>query len=174
MPITPIATDSAAELHQIVGDDSTATFEDDPKFVDSDPTGTASSENLEVQRDTDDLEDSEEEDEEADDDLDDDDLEDEGDEEVDDDLAAEEEDEEDDEEDDVAAAAKLQASGLTSVRSHSASAGADDDDDDAGDVDPGVDEDEIYADDLYADRIVDTTLRMAAMMAVTSELAASL
>ncbi len=56
-----IATDSAEELKKLVGDDATATFENDPKFVGSDPASTASSENVEVQRDTDDVEDSEEE-----------------------------------------------------------------------------------------------------------------
>jgi hypothetical protein len=58
---TPIALDSAAELHGLIGDDATATFESDPKFIDSDPADNASSENIEVQRDTDDTEDSEEE-----------------------------------------------------------------------------------------------------------------
>jgi hypothetical protein len=61
---TPLATDSAAELRDLIGDDATATFESDPKFIDSDPTDNASSENIEVQRDTDDTEDSEEEEEE--------------------------------------------------------------------------------------------------------------
>ncbi len=44
------ATDSAAELHELIGDDVTATFESDPTFVDSNPTGSASSDNLEEQR----------------------------------------------------------------------------------------------------------------------------
>jgi hypothetical protein len=168
MPAPPIATDSAAELHEIVGDDSTATFENDPKFIDSDPTDTASSENVEVQRDTDDTEDSEEEIDEEDDDL----------EDEDDDLD-EEDDEEDDEiddegedEDDLAAAARLEASGLTSVRVHAAERA--DEDDDAGDVDPGVDEDEIADDDLDTDRVADAVLRMRALAAVTAVLAASL
>jgi len=72
----PIATDSAAELHDLIGDDATATFESDPKFIDSDPTDNVSSENIELQRDTDDTEDSEEEideEEEDDDDFDEDD-----------------------------------------------------------------------------------------------------
>jgi hypothetical protein len=56
-----IATDSAAELHKLIGDDATATFESDPTFIDSNPTETASSENVEVQRDTDDSADSDEE-----------------------------------------------------------------------------------------------------------------
>jgi hypothetical protein len=60
---TPLAPDSAAELHDLVGNDATATFESDPKFIDSNPTGSASSEHIEVQRDTDDTADSEEEEE---------------------------------------------------------------------------------------------------------------
>jgi hypothetical protein len=135
MPTNPIATDSAAELHEIVGDDSTATFENDPKFIDSTPTDTATSENVEVQRDTDDTEDSEEEIDETDDDLED-----------------EDDDEEDDDEDDELA----------------------DEDDDAGDIDPGVNEEEIDDDDLDTDRVAEAALRMSALVAVTSELAASL
>jgi ribonuclease E len=96
--MTPIATDSAAELNEIIGDDATATFENDPKFIDSDPTGMASSENIAVQRDEDDTEDSEEEEEELEDADDDDDLEDEDDDDV--DLGDEDEDEDDDEEED--------------------------------------------------------------------------
>jgi hypothetical protein len=87
----PIATDSAAELHKLVGDDATSTFESDPTFIDSNPTGTASSENVEVQRDTDDSADSDEE------------LEDEDDED-----AEEEEDDEDEEEEEVEAEANYQ------------------------------------------------------------------
>jgi hypothetical protein len=165
MPTPPIATDSAAELHEIVGDDSTATFEDDPKFIDSDPTGTASSENVEVQRDTDDTEDSEEEIDEEDDEL----------EDEDDDLEEEEDDElADDEKDagDLATAATLEASGLTSVRVDAAKAA--DEDDDAGDVDPGVDEDALDDDDLDTDRVADAALRMSALVAATSEPAVSL
>jgi hypothetical protein len=103
-----IATDSAAELNGLVGDDATATFENDPKFVDSNPGGAGSSENVEEQRAEDDVEDSDEEvddaddedlDEEADDeDVDDEDLDDED---LDDDDAAEEEDDEEDEADEV-------------------------------------------------------------------------
>ncbi len=68
MPNNPIATDSARELHNRIGDDATATFESDPNFVNSNPTGNASTENVTVQRDTDDTEDSddEEDDEETD------------------------------------------------------------------------------------------------------------
>ena len=69
------ATDSARDLRNLVGDDATADFETDPKFVDSNPTAEASSENLAALRDTDDEEDSEDElEDEDDDDLDDDDV----------------------------------------------------------------------------------------------------
>jgi hypothetical protein len=95
---TPIATDSAAELSKMIGDDATATFESDPKFIDSDPTETASSENIAVQRDTDDTEDSEEEDDDLDDVEDDDELEDEDEDDV--ELGDEDEDEDDEEEED--------------------------------------------------------------------------
>jgi hypothetical protein len=75
-----IATDSATELSRLVGDDSTATFENDPTFVDANPGAAGSSENVEEQRAEEDTEDSDEEieDEGAEDDadVDDDDLED--------------------------------------------------------------------------------------------------
>jgi hypothetical protein len=89
----PVATDSAAELNELIGDDATATFESDPNFVDSNPTADASSDHLTL-RDTDDMEDSEEEDEEADE-------EDDGEEDEEEDGEDEEdEDEEDDDDDD--------------------------------------------------------------------------
>ena len=90
------ATDSARELRNLVHDDATADFESDPKFVDSDPTANASSENLAVLRDTDDEEESDDEleDEEDDEDF----EEDEDEEDVDDDEDGELDDEEDDEE----------------------------------------------------------------------------
>jgi len=56
-----IATDSAEELRALIGDDSTATFESDPKFIESNPTANASTESVIVQRDTDDVADSDEE-----------------------------------------------------------------------------------------------------------------
>ncbi len=103
------ATDSAAALHELIGQDSTATFENDPKFVDSDPTVDASSENLQTRADRQDVQnmppiatkstvddDDEDEDEEDDDE---DDLDDE-DEEDDEDLDDEDEDDEDLEDDD--------------------------------------------------------------------------
>jgi hypothetical protein len=55
------ATDSARDLHDLVGDDATAEFENDPKFVDANPTASASSESLAAMRDTDDEEESEDE-----------------------------------------------------------------------------------------------------------------
>lgn len=113
MKSTP-ATDSARELRNTVGDDATAEFENDPKFVDGNPTASASSENLAVQRDTDDTEDSEEEIEDDDEDLEDDedeleDEEDEDDEDVEDDEEYEDDEDEDedleDDEDEVGALA---------------------------------------------------------------------
>jgi hypothetical protein len=119
MPVmrsTP-ATDSSTDLRKLVGDDATADFEDDPKFAGTDPTASASSENLAVQRDTDDVEESDEEIEDEDDDEDEDDEEvdeddeedlDEDDEEEDEDLDEEEDDEDledEDDEDEVGAAA---------------------------------------------------------------------
>jgi hypothetical protein len=91
---TPIATDSAAELRGLVGDDATAEFESDPKFIDSNPTDHASSEHVTL-RDSDDTEDSEEEIDEEEDEEDedeDDEDEDEEDEESDEDFDDEEED----------------------------------------------------------------------------------
>jgi len=55
--MTRTVTDSADSLRELVGDDATATFEDDPRFVGSNPTEDAGSENVEVQRDMDDVED---------------------------------------------------------------------------------------------------------------------
>lgn len=75
-----LATDSAKELHEIVSDDATATFESDPTFVDSNPGTNGSSDNVERQRDTDDLEDGDEEIEDEDDLDDEEDLEDDEDE----------------------------------------------------------------------------------------------
>jgi hypothetical protein len=79
-----IATDSEAELRRLIGDDATATFEEDPRFVDSNPAAGASSGNLAVQGNLEDSEDEDEDDGEDDD--------------VDDEEAGEDGDEEDDEE----------------------------------------------------------------------------
>ncbi len=114
------ATDSAAVLHELVGDDATASFENDPKFVDSKPVESASSENLQTRADRqaiqtapsidtraaadddDDEDDVEDEDEDDDDDLEDDeedlDDEDDDDEDYDDDDEDDDDEEEDDEE----------------------------------------------------------------------------
>jgi hypothetical protein len=93
------ATDSARDLRKLVGDDVTAEFETDPKFVDSNPTADASSENLAALRDTDDEEESDDEleDEDDDDEFEEDD-EDDDDDDADEDI--EEEDEEQEEEED--------------------------------------------------------------------------
>lgn len=104
------ATDSARDLRNLVHDDATAEFEDDPKFADSNPSANASSENLAL-RDTDDEEESDDElededeeeyedDEEDEEDVDDADEEDEVDDEEDeDDLDDEDDDDDDDDED---------------------------------------------------------------------------
>ncbi len=44
------ATDSAKELHDLIGDDATATFESDPKFLEPTPGSEGSSENIEEQK----------------------------------------------------------------------------------------------------------------------------
>jgi hypothetical protein len=101
---TPVATDSAAELREVIGDDASATFESDPNFVNANPTADASSEHLTL-RDTDDTEDSDEEEEDEaglEDEDDDEDLEEEDEDEDEDDEDEDEEDDEfeEDEEDD--------------------------------------------------------------------------
>ena len=116
------ATDSAAALHELIGQDSTATFENDPKFVESDPTVGASSENLQTRGDRedvqnmpsivtktaanitedddeDDVEDDEDEEDEDEDDEDEDDLDEDDDEDEDDDLDDDDDDDDEDEED---------------------------------------------------------------------------
>ncbi|HEY4009014.1 MAG TPA: hypothetical protein VGM11_02605 [Acidobacteriaceae bacterium] len=96
------ATDSARELKPLVHDDVTADFENDPKFVDSNPTENASSENLASMRDTDDEEDSDDEleDEDDDEEFEDDDEDDVDDEDAEDDDELEDDDEEDELDDD--------------------------------------------------------------------------
>jgi len=186
-----IAPDSAEELHDLVGDDATATFESDPKFIDSDPTGTASSENVEVQRDTDDVEDSEEEVDEEDDELEDEDIEDDedlDDEEEDDDLDDDDEDEDEveDDEEEVGALGARAAEGNGRRSSIEDLPSSDDaaleEDDDAGDegemedeyvIEGGSDE-EAGDDDPATDRAIDAALRMSAMVAVVAEFAANL
>ena len=158
-----IATDSEKDLRDVVGPDATADFEDDPKFIDSDPTSTASSENVAVQRDTDDLEDSEEEDAEAGaEDGEEDDLDDEDEDEEEDDVDEEDEGEEVDDE----AEATLQTKTFDDL-------GEEDDDD--GDVEAGLDEDALDEDDLDTDRVTDAALsldpilRVAAAMRTVSD-----
>jgi len=85
MTKTSIASDSAAALHDLIGDDATAEFESNPKFIGSNPTDRASSEHVTL-RDSDDTEDSEEEDEEFDEEEEDEHDEDEEDEEMDEDF----------------------------------------------------------------------------------------
>jgi hypothetical protein len=112
------ATDSAAVLHDLIGDDATAVFESDPKFIDGTPAEDSTSENLQVRKDRGDFqnlpdmkaaprskaldEDDEDEvdDEDADDDDDDDDYEDVETEDEEDDDEDEDDDEEDDDDDD--------------------------------------------------------------------------
>jgi hypothetical protein len=190
---TPIATDSAAELHDLIGDDATATFESDPKFIDSDPTDNASSENIEVQRDTDDTEDSEEEEDELEDeeedeleDEDDVDEEDEDEEDEDEDIDDDDEDEEEEDDEEEVGAAAFQAAGLTSVRGSvegvpSALEPALEEDDDAGDESELQDEyvieggggDEDGDDSAETDHAIDAALRMSALVAVAAEFAAN-
>jgi hypothetical protein len=111
-------TDSAAVLHELVGDDATAAFESDPKFVNNETMVDSTSENLQTRSDRQDIQnqpdlntraaadddDDEEEEDDEDDDLDeddDDDLDEDEDEDLDDeDDEDDEEYEDDDEEDD--------------------------------------------------------------------------
>jgi hypothetical protein len=111
------ATDSAAVLHKLVGDDATAAFESDPTFIDSNPGDASSSNNLQTRADRNDIRnqpdlvarstedddededlDDEEEDDLDDEDEDDEDLDDED--EDDEDLDDEDEDDDDYEDDD--------------------------------------------------------------------------
>jgi len=141
MPSKTFDPDSASSLRDVVGDDATATFEDDPNFVESNPTGNASTESVEVQRDTDDVEDSDEEEDELEDD--DEEFEDEDDSDEDEDV--DDDDDEEDEEDDAdeVAALAVMAAGPEDAEL----------DDDEGDVDSGVDEDELDEDELDTDRV---------------------
>jgi hypothetical protein len=142
-----IALDSAEALRNVVGPDATAGFESDPNFVGTDPASTASSENVAVQRDSDDTADSDEEEAEAED-LD---EEDEDDELVDDED--EDDEDEDEDEDEDAEAEPLQAK--TSDEGE--------EDDDAGDVESGLDEDALDDDELDTDRVTDAALGLEAV-----------
>lgn len=106
------ATDSAAVLHELVGDDATAAFENDPTFIDGNPGATSSSENLQTRSDRRDIQsqpdletrrsaaDDEDEDEDVDDEDEDDEDYDEDDEDDEEEDDLDEDDEDDDEEDD--------------------------------------------------------------------------
>ena len=184
---TPVAPDSATQLHELIGDDATATFESNPGFFDSDPTDRAGSENVEVQRDTDDTEDSEEEEDELededDDEKEDEDLEDEDEDEDDEDLDDDEEVEDD--EDEVGATA-VQATGSTNLRGPIVNGKASiesalEEDDDAGDEEEAEDEYVIdgggdvidEGDGAEKDRAIDAALRMNALARVAAEFAAN-
>jgi hypothetical protein len=115
-----MATSTLIDPTRNIGEDSTATFEADPKFTEPTPGSEGSSQNVEEQRDTDDVEESEEEldedDEVEDDDVDEDDaFDDDEEEDEDEDEAVEDEEDLEDEEDDaeeVAAAPAMRADGL--------------------------------------------------------------
>jgi hypothetical protein len=148
------ATDSASVLRELTGDDATATFESDPKFVDSNPGADGSSENVEEQRDTDDLEDSDEEEEDAEDEDEDDDEELEDDEEE---VAASgmrldgllgQEDEYDD-----VRNKRDRAEGDAERAKESGEVQEPVEDQDEGDLDQGVDEDALDEDDMDTDKV---------------------
>ena len=171
MASTPnIATDSARDLNDVIGNDSTATFEDDPKFIDSNPTETASSENLGADDvdETDDVDDIADEDEDEDVDEDEDEGEDIDEDEEDDDLDDEDPDDEEEEDDaeEADAPPALSADGLLGyedeaddvnagrdreqgdeARSRAEAKLKDGEDDDAGDVEQGADEDKLREDE---------------------------
>jgi hypothetical protein len=175
MAASRVATDSAAELKKIVGDDSTATFESDPKFIDSDSTDNASSENIEVQRDTDDTEDSDEEEDEAEDEDEsggeDDDLED--DEEDDEDEDDDEELEDDDDEVGVLSA-KVVPIGVPDSSDEDGNATERGSDEDLDDEHEGAEEAGFEGDSRQTDREIDAALRMSAMMTVAAGFAANI
>jgi ribonuclease E len=165
---TRIATDSATELRERIGDDVTANFESDPKFIDSDPTESASSSNLAVQRDTDDLEDSDEEDAELDDDEEEYDDEDEEDEDEEDDVDdVDDEDDEDDEDEDEDDAVLARSPDVAEDEAPQVSQQGS-----AADLERAEDEDEDDGSDAAStDRAIDAALRMSAMTAVVAEFA---
>jgi hypothetical protein len=170
---TPIASDSAAELRDLIGDDASATFESDPNFIASNASNGASSEHLTL-RDTDDTEDSDEEDEEEEEEENDED--DEPDEEFDDEEEEEEEDEEE------LASEVLGTAESNYVHGHGKNARADieeeleemEDESGAVDEDESVDETEQDGDNPHVDRAIDSALRMSALAAISSEFAANM
>lgn len=146
-----IATDSEEALRSVVGHDATATVEVDPNFVDAAPTSTASSDNLAVQRDTDDLEDSDEEITESND------AEDEDDE-----LEDEDEDEDEEDEDEEEAEEEEEAVAAYQTKTFD---DLGEEDDDAGDVDRGLDdEDGAEDDELDTDQVTDAALGLAPIL----------
>ena len=177
---TPIATDSAAALHGLIGDDATAMFESDLKFIESNPAGRASSQHIEL-RDTDDTEDSEEEEDEFEDEEDEDEEDDEDDEDE------EYEDDEDDDDDDDDGEGVLRATGSTNVRGPVKNGKTDveaeledmEEEDRSGaesieeDVEAGVNSDGSGSDNPQVDRAIDAALRMSALTVVAAGFAAN-
>ncbi len=179
---TPFATDSAAELRDVIGNDATATFESGPKFIDSDRTDFASSERFGAGRDTADTEDSEEEEDELEDEEEEEFEEDDDEEEEEDDFGSEEEEDDEEEVGEIA----LQATGSTNLRGPVVNGKTFvkttlEEDDDAGDEgeavdsyrDEGADAAADDSDSPATDRGIDSALRMKALVAVTSEFAAN-
>lgn len=168
---TPIATDSAAELHNLIGDDASATFESDPNFVHSNPTGSASSDHLTL-RDTDDTEDSEEEEVEEDDedeDIDEDDEDEDVDEDEDEDAGDEgiddPEDDEDDDADEVLKAAEpvdVHGPGKRSRKDVEDELNEMEDEPGENPAPTPEDKEEHEEQDLDRDRAIDEALRMSA------------
>ena len=93
------ATDSATALHELIGEDSTATFENDPTFVGSTADASGSSENLQSPKDREDIRNSPSLQARDTDDVDEEDDEDEDDDEFEDIETEDEDDDEEDEED---------------------------------------------------------------------------
>lgn len=169
---TRIAPDSATDLRDLIGDDATATFESDRTFIESDPTGSASSNNVAVQRDTDDLEDSEEEEDE--DDLEDEDEYDDDEEEEDEEYEDEDEDEDEDLDDDDDDGVTTMAARSGVERGASATSNPEISEESLLERDDAEDEDEDDSDPASMDRVVDAALRMHALVAVVAEFAASI
>jgi hypothetical protein len=170
-----LATDSGAELRELIGDDASATFESDPNFVNSNPTADASSEHIEL-RDTDDMEDSDEEEDEAglEDEDDDEEVEDEDEDEEDEDDDDEFEDDEEDDDPDV-----LRTAEPTNVHGPGKHSRTDIEkeleemEDEVGeenvDEAPESDEEEEEGEERrHADRAIDEALRMSARAGVAS------
>jgi hypothetical protein len=177
---TPISSDSAATLRDLIGDDASATFESDPNFIYSDAGASGSSNHISL-RDTDDTADSEEEEDET---FDDDDGEDEEDEDDDEEEDEEEEDEDEDEEDDDEEidGDVLQMAEPVNVHGPGKHDRADIEEEleemeeETGEEDDAesVEETEPDGDDPRVDRGIDAALRMSALVAGGSEFTANL